>query len=173
MRPIQIVTLSTLRDRRGSLTEIFRQEWVNSAVPVQWNCVQSEANVLRGVHVHVKHVDYLVVIQGRMQIGVTDLREGGIGAGSIVELSEEKRSMLMVPQGVAHGFYFPEPTIFVYGVSEYWDPIHDEYGCRWDDPALGIPWPQAIAPVLSERDEAACSLEELLVTLRNEEHVPW
>lgn len=48
---MQIVTLSTLRDRRGSLTEIFRQEWVNSAVPVQWNRVQSEANVLRGVRV--------------------------------------------------------------------------------------------------------------------------
>jgi hypothetical protein len=55
MRPIQIVTLSPLRDSRGSLTEIFRQEWVNSAIPVQWNCVQSETNVLRGVHVHVKH----------------------------------------------------------------------------------------------------------------------
>jgi dTDP-4-dehydrorhamnose 3,5-epimerase len=61
MRPIQIVTLSPLRDRRGSLTEIFRQEWVNSVVPVQWNYVQSEANVLRGVHVHVNHIDYLVV----------------------------------------------------------------------------------------------------------------
>lgn len=173
MRPIQIVTLSPLRDSRGSLTEIFRQEWVNSAIPVQWNCVQSETNVLRGVHVHVKHVDYLVVLKGRMLVGVTDLREGGIGAGSIIELSEENRSMLMVPQGVAHGFYFPEPTTFVYGVSEYWDPIHDEYGCRWDDPALGIPWPKAIAPLLSERDEAASSLEELLVALRNEENVSW
>jgi len=173
MRPVKVVPLSPLRDRRGSLTEIFRQEWVNSALPVQWNYVQSEANVLRGIQVHVKRIDYLVMIKGRMQVGLSDLREGGIGAGSIIELSEDNRSMLVIPQGVAHGFYFPEPTIFAVGLSEYWDHIPDEHRCRWDDPGLGIPWPKAIAPLLSERDEAACSLEELLVTLRNEENVSW
>ncbi len=137
---------------------------------MQWNLVQSESNVLRGVHVHVKHIDYLVVIKGHMQVGISDLREETIGAraGSLIDLTEGSRSMLMIPQGVAHGFYFPEPTTFVYGVSEYWDPIHDEFGCRWDDSALGIPWPKTIRPLLSERDEAATSLAALVTKLQSD-----
>ncbi|MDP1664051.1 MAG: dTDP-4-dehydrorhamnose 3,5-epimerase family protein [Methylobacter sp.] len=174
MKSIKNVALSACSDSRGTLTEIFRHDWVDMPLPVQWNLVQSEAHVLRGVHVHVKHVDYLVVIKGRMQVGLTDLRGKAKRVGSLIELSEGHRSMLMIPQGIAHGFYFPEPTTFVYGVSEYWDPVHDELGCRWDDPALGIPWPEeAVAPLLSERDDAACSLEELLLKLHSERNKPW
>ena len=36
-------------DSRGTLTELFRQEWFDGPCPLQWNMVQSEANVLRGV----------------------------------------------------------------------------------------------------------------------------
>lgn len=168
MKHIKHVLLSTHRDSRGALTEIFRQDWVDSPLAVQWNLVQSEANVLRGVHLHVKHFDYLVVIKGHMQVGMCDLREEITGdrTGSLVDLIEGSRSMLVIPPGVAHGFYFPEPTTFVYGVSEYWDPIHDELGCRWDDAALGIPWPKAITPLLSEPDKAASSLAALLTKLQ-------
>ena len=155
-------------DSRGTLTELFRQEWFDGPCPLQWNMVQSEANVLRGVHLHVAHVDYLVLIKGHMEIGLSDLRGEGESdrTGSLVSLTEENMSILMVPPGVAHGFYFPEPTTYFYGVSDYWDPVHDEYGCRWNDPELGIPWRKDIAPVLSERDEAACSQTEMLNTIR-------
>jgi len=57
----KLIQLSTHWDARGALTEIFRGDWPDVAAPVQWNFVHSEANVLRGVHVHVTHVDYLVV----------------------------------------------------------------------------------------------------------------
>ena len=47
-----------------------------------------------------------------------------------------------IPPGVAHGFYFHEPSLHVYAVEHEWDPA-DELGCRWDDPELEIAWPCA------------------------------
>jgi dTDP-4-dehydrorhamnose 3,5-epimerase len=175
LEPKQI-QLSTHRDGRGTLTEIYRQDWPDVASPVQWNFVRSEANVLRGVHVHVTHVDYLVALRGRMLVGVSDLRNDSIArrAGAIIELSGDHPTALMIPKGVAHGFYFPEPSSFMCGVTHYWDPVNDEFGCRWDDPALGIPWPVGCtSPQLSARDAAAGSLDELMVKLRKTGHSGW
>ena len=58
----------------------------------------------------------------------------------IVELDGERPAALAIPHGVAHGFYFHEPSLHVYAVSAYWDP-EDELGCHWADPDLEIPWP--------------------------------
>ena len=148
-------------DERGVFTELFRESWGLAVVPVQWNAVRSEANVLRGVHAHWRHLDYLTLVAGRATIGLHDLREGSPteGLGTIVELTAESPSALVTPTGVAHGFYFHEPSIHVYAVTHDWDPA-DELGCRWDDPALRIPWP-CRDPHLSERDRGLGSLSAL------------
>jgi dTDP-4-dehydrorhamnose 3,5-epimerase len=175
LQPRQI-PLSTHRDERGALTEIFRKDWLDVPTPVQWNFVQSEANVLRGVHVHVTHIDCLVPLHGRMLVGLNDLRGDAAGRnqGELVELSADDPSLLMIPPGVAHGFYFAGPASFVYGVSHVWDPVNDEFGCHWSDPALGIPWPaECVSPWLSARDEKAGSLDLLLTTLRSRGHNSW
>jgi dTDP-4-dehydrorhamnose 3,5-epimerase len=139
-------------DSRGCLTELFRREWQLGIDPVQWNFVRSEAGVLRGVHVHARHDDYLVVTTGRATIGIRDLRPGAAeGRASLVEVSETRMEAIRIPAGVAHGFYFHTPAIHIYSVSHYWDPA-DELGCHWADPDLGIPWPFKTA-VISPRDE--------------------
>ena len=159
--------LRTHDDSRGNLTEIFREEWPGVPPIVQWNFVRSEANVLRGMHVHVTHVDYLIVLEGRILVGLCDLRESGSGRGEIVEMPGDNSCALVIPNGVAHGFYFPESAAYIYGMTHYWDPVNDEFGCRWDDPALAVPWPaQCAAPRLSERDEAAGPLAVMLGHLR-------
>ncbi len=129
--------------------------------PVQWNAVHSSANVLRGVHVHRRHADYLTLVSGAATIGLHDLRPASPteGEGRIVELAAAAPSALVIPQGVAHGFYFHEPSIHVYAVSHEFDPA-DELGCRWDDPALGIAWP-CTEPEISNRDGSLGSLNEL------------
>lgn len=172
MPELAIIPLTTHIDARGELTEIFCQDSPNVAPRVQWNFVRSNANVLRGVHVHVTHVDYVVALQGRILIGLSDLRPGSAaGLGSIVELSGNNLRALVIPPGVAHGFYFAEPASFVYGMTDRWDPVHDEFGCRWNDPALGIPWPaECVAPELSARDVEAGSLAALLAQLRDDGH---
>jgi dTDP-4-dehydrorhamnose 3,5-epimerase len=153
-------------DDRGVFIELFRQEWETEVEPIQWNAVHSEPGVLRGVHVHPRHDDYLTVVRGRAIVGVRDLRDDSetFGATACIELSAERPSAISIPHGVAHGFYFAEPSTHVYAVSHYWD-MEDELGCRWDDPTLEIPWPQEKAHI-SPRDEGLPSLAALLGELR-------
>jgi dTDP-4-dehydrorhamnose 3,5-epimerase len=147
-------------------TELFRDSWQLEVAPVQWNLVQSDANVLRGVHVHHRHEDYLTLAAGRATIGLHDLRADSstAGLGTALELDADFPSALVIPPGVAHGFYFPEPALHVYAVSHDWDQS-DELGCRWDDPELGIAWPCA-APLISLRDAALGPVSELRAALR-------
>ena len=60
-------------DERGVFTELYRLEWETGVTPIQWNAVRSEAGVLRGVHVHVRHRDYLTLPYGRAVVGLRDL----------------------------------------------------------------------------------------------------
>jgi dTDP-4-dehydrorhamnose 3,5-epimerase len=160
--------LSMNRDSRGSFTEVFRDEWETGVSPVQWNAVSSEAGTLRGVHLHVRHDDYLTTLKGRAFVGLRDLRRGSAteGLSTLVELSEDPLRSLAIPHGVAHGFYFPEPSLHLYGVTRYWD-VDDELACHLADPALEIPWP-GTPTLVSERDASAPSLAQLLDELK-----PW
>jgi dTDP-4-dehydrorhamnose 3,5-epimerase len=158
---VSVFELEPHRDERGAFVELFRVSWRPGVAPAQWNAVASAANVLRGVHVHWRHTDYLTVISGRMVLGLHDLREssGTGGLGASVALDGDAPAALVIPPGVAHGFYFSEPSVHVYAVSHEWDP-DDELGCRWNDPGLGIAWPCS-EPLLSERDRSLGTLSEL------------
>ncbi len=72
----------------------------------------------------------------------------------------------MIPPGVAHGFYAPEPSCHVYSVTEYFDGS-DEYGCAWNDPALGLDWP-CDAPLLSDRDRDAGCFADMIAAWESE-----
>jgi dTDP-4-dehydrorhamnose 3,5-epimerase len=159
-------------DDRGVFTELFRVSWDLQVAPVQWNLVRSVTNVLRGVHVHHRHTDYLTIAAGRATIGLHDLRADSSTSGlaAAIELSSDRPSALIVPPGVAHGFYFHEPSVHVYAVSHDWDPS-DELGCRWDDPELGLAWP-CTDPLLSVRDRGLGSLSELRDALLAAQRAP-
>jgi dTDP-4-dehydrorhamnose 3,5-epimerase len=163
---VRLRELAPHGDERGVFTELFRDSWQLEVAPVQWNVVRSDANVLRGVHVHNRHADYLTLVGGRATIGLSDLREGSPseGLGTTVELVADAPAALVIPPGVAHGFYFPEPSIHVYAVSHEWDPS-DELGCRWDDPELRIAWP-CDEPLVSPRDDALGTLSDLRAAVR-------
>jgi dTDP-4-dehydrorhamnose 3,5-epimerase len=158
------VTFSPLiinSDDRGCLAEIYRDEWHNGTKPCQWNMSKSKANVLRGVHVHYKHTDHMVVLVGRLSIGLYDLRPNSptYKMATLLEVDSKLLSALRIPVGVMHGFYAHESTMYICGVDSYYEP-QDELGCHWADPALGIPWP-CQHPELSERDKKAASLGEV------------
>lgn len=158
------VTLKDLemhRDDRGVFTEVFRQSWFTENQAVQFNAVRSEPGVLRGVHVHIKHSDHLILPQGQALFALCDIRPGSPTEGMVsqVEMTEEKLQLLTIPPGVAHGFYFYKPSLHIYSVTEYWD-LEDELGCRWDDTDLGINWPNS-SPKISKRDETLGKLSDL------------
>lgn len=149
---VRLHALGTHRDARGAFTELHRDEWSLAIRPVQWNLVSSRAGVLRGVHVHVVHADYLIIAAGRASIGLHDLRPETptYGHSTLVEMIGAELHALVIPPGVAHGFYFHELSIHLYAVSHYWRP-EDELGCLWSDPELRIGWPVR-HPTISERD---------------------
>ncbi|HEX5213540.1 MAG TPA: dTDP-4-dehydrorhamnose 3,5-epimerase family protein [Pseudolabrys sp.] len=156
--PIEGVIVHTLtphHDSRGHLVEIYRESWDLGCRPVQFNAVTSDGGVLRGVHVHVRHVDHLVVAAGTMTLGLHDIRPWSptVGVSCHLELDASIPQAAVIPPGVAHGFYFPAPAVLIYGASHYWDPA-DEIACRWDCKELGIDWPTR-NPTLSDRDTQA------------------
>lgn len=162
---VSVQPLVLHRDDRGVVSEMFREEWPGGIGAVQWNVVRSEAGVLRGVHVHPRHDDYLVVLEGRSTVGLSDLRRDSptTGVGATVELTGDKPSAITIPSGVAHGFYFHTASLHVYGTTHYWDPA-DELGCHWRDSELGISWPVERA-VVSDRDAELPPLSALVAQL--------
>jgi dTDP-4-dehydrorhamnose 3,5-epimerase len=162
---VKLIPLCSHADHRGAFTELFRQSWTQVR-PIQWNVVSSRKGVIRGVHVHVRHDDYLTLPVGKAAVGIRDLREGSPteGRAAVIRLDADAPSVVVIPHGVAHGFLFLEDSLHIYAVTHYWD-LADELGCRWDDPGLGISWPDKPLD-LSERDANAPSLAKLLETLR-------
>jgi len=150
---VSLVDLKMHPDRRGVLAEIYREAWFRPPRPIQWNVVSSDANALRGVHVHIFHTDYLFLIQVRALIGMRDLRRGSPSESrvALVEADGERLQVLVIPPGIAHGFYFHTQSIHIYGVTEYWNP-DDELGCHYADPQLQISWPSS-HPIISKRDK--------------------
>jgi dTDP-4-dehydrorhamnose 3,5-epimerase len=158
---VTLMALTTHPDNRGELTEIFRNEWHGSPLPVQWMISRTEPNVLRGVHVHARHWDYYCVVAGEITVGLHDLRSPVPAArrSAMLRLTGTQLQMLAIPPGVAHGFYSPGDSLHVIGTSSYYDPA-DHRGCRWDSSELGLDWP-CNAPVLSATDRDAGSYAEL------------
>lgn len=142
-------------------TQIYRREWPLEVVPVQWNLVNTAANTLRGVHVHLSHWDYLFVVSGEMLIGLHDMRPDSptYRTSARQRLRGESPCSIAIPPGVAHGFCFASAATYFYAVSRYWKPS-DELGCRWNDPELGLSWPVS-DPLLSPRDATASGYDEL------------
>jgi dTDP-4-dehydrorhamnose 3,5-epimerase len=173
-------------DSRG----IFRELWQTSAFPrltvdktgadagaeprfVQANLSTSAAGVLRGLHYHRRQLDYWVVASGRAFAALVDVRPLAAGTGpAIVETRVlTADDWLVIPIGVAHGFLALEPLELLYLVTNEYDGS-DELGFAWDDPAVGVPWPQVATtedgrPILSDRDRSNPTLAELVARLRD------
>ena len=78
---------------------------------------------------------------------------------------EENRRQFFIPRGFAHGFrVLSESADFFYKCDNFYTP-GDEYGIRWNDPALGIDWrwsaEEATAALTSPKDLAAPALADV------------
>ena len=160
---VRLLRHAPIEDRRGSLVELCRLSWLGGTTIVQWNVVASGAGVLRGMHWHNLHWDLIAAVQGRLVVGLTDLRVGSPTelVAELIEVDAGAPTSVLIPPGVAHGFLSPDGSIVLYGVSRYWDPA-DELGVRFDDPALSLGWPlPPDGPVLSERDASQPLLSDV------------
>lgn len=111
---------------------------------------------LRGMHYQVvphEETKLIRCTQGAIYDVVVDLRPNSPAFKNWIaaELTSEKRNMIYVPQGCAHGFLTLEDgSEVIYQMSEF-QHLESARGVRWDDPAFQIKWP-AKAEVISMRD---------------------
>lgn len=147
-------------DARGFFREVYRGVDFEAAGIredfVQDNFSHSGRGILRGLHFQKPpraQAKLVAVLQGEIWDVALDLRRGSPSYGRWVSetLSDANARMLYVPAGFAHGFCVVSETADVlYKVSDVYAPELDR-GVRWDDPALGIPWPVR-DPELSAKD---------------------
>jgi dTDP-4-dehydrorhamnose 3,5-epimerase len=147
-------------DARGSFLETWGErlfaELGIAARFVQDNQSRSDRNVLRGLHYQIRQPQgkLVRVAAGAIFDVAVDLRRHSRTFGKWVgmKLDAESHRMAWIPPGFAHGFYvLGEGAEVLYKVTDFYAPEHDRT-LLWNDPALGIDWPLAGEPVLSEKD---------------------
>jgi dTDP-4-dehydrorhamnose 3,5-epimerase len=161
---VLLVQPTVHRDTRGFFFEIFRASWLKDPRPfVQWNVSRSTAGVVRGLHFHRNQSDYWHVIDGKLLVALVDLRPKSPThrVARCLELDAANPQALLIPPGVVHGYQILTDATLLYLVNNEYTG-GDEYGVRWNDPALGLPapWYERQNPVLSNRDTQAPMLKD-------------
>lgn len=173
-------------DTRGSFRELWRSSSAGPLGPeltgasdrhpgsfVQANLSVSAPGVLRGLHLHLRQLDYWVVSSGRAFVAAVDVRPMLEGASRPVVVTTilEADQSVVIPAAVAHGFLALEDLEMFYLVTNEYDGA-DEFGFAWDDPTAAVSWPRSpvgtSGPILSERDRANPTLLQLVARLRGE-----
>ncbi len=148
------------RDRRGFFQETFhRRKYGEGGVGcdfVQDNMSRSVRGTVRGLHYQLKQPQgkLVFVLQGEIFDVAVDIRRRSptFGRWTGARLSGQNRHQLFVPPGFAHGFMVLSETAEVYyKCTDFYRP-DDEYGIFWNDPAIGIEWPDCGAVLLSDKD---------------------
>ena len=157
-------------DNRGFFLETYRRDaYAELGITdefVQDNHSLSSRGIVRGMHFQPGQSKLVRCARGSVFDVVVDLRRGSptFGEWEAVELDAERHLQLYVPDGFAHGFcVLSEVADLAYKVSTYYDP-EGESGFRYDDPEVGIEWPDGeLTP--SERDANAPLLAEIADSL--------
>lgn len=145
-----VITPTVHGDARGYFTETYNQNDMKEAGLtmnfVQDNQSSSTKGVLRGLHFQKQFPQGKLVraIRGSVFDVAVDLRSGSSTFGKWfgIELTEENHKQFYIPQGFAHGFLVLSSVAeFCYKCTDFYHP-GDEGGLAWNDPAIGITWPQ-------------------------------
>lgn len=159
-------------DARGFMVETYRRDtWARHGVDVEFvqhNHSRSSRGTLRGLHFQTEPGQAKLVRcpRGRIFDVAVDLRTGSATFGQWEghELDDGSHRQLFVPAGFGHGFaVLSDVADVAYLLSSAYDPA-TESGIAWDDPDVAVEWPVA-EPLLSERDESAPKLAEVVETL--------
>ena len=161
-------------DNRGWFVEQYNADRYKAAGIdadfVQDNESLSAKGVVRGLHWQAgqyAQAKLVRVIRGAVWDVAVDIRKGSPTFGRYVAMtiSAVNRRQLYIPRGFAHGFVvLEEDTLFSYKCDNFYNP-QAERGLLFNDPALGIEWPDAgAAPRLSAKDSENPPLAQI---------VPW
>jgi dTDP-4-dehydrorhamnose 3,5-epimerase len=157
-------------DPRGVFLEWYKAGPVEQAVghPLdvqQANHSVSSRGTLRGVHfadVPPSQAKYVYCTRGAVLDVVVDIRVGSptFGASDSVLLDADDRRAVYLSEGLGHAFLaLSDDTNITYLVSAPYAPAR-EHGISPLDPALGLPWPDDVELLLSDKDAAAPTLAQ-------------
>jgi len=164
---VLLIEPDVFRDERGFFLESFHAgKFSRHGMPltfVQDNHSRSSKGVLRGLHYQLEHPQGKLVraATGEIFDVAVDIRKGSpdFGKWTGALLSEQNCHQLYIPPGFAHGFcVLSAHADFLYKCTELYTP-GDEYGIAWDDPAIGIEWPQ-MDYRLSDKDSHSPGLND-------------
>ncbi|HTH17120.1 MAG TPA: dTDP-4-dehydrorhamnose 3,5-epimerase [Magnetospirillum sp.] len=162
---VLIVRTRWFGDMRGSFSEVYnRRAWQEAGLDVDFcqdnHAISGTAGTVRGLHFQrppSAQAKLVRVVRGAVLDVAVDIRAGSpwYGRWVAVELSADNRTQLFVPRGFAHGYCTLTPdTEVLYKVDNFYDPGAED-GVLWNDPTLGIPWPETADPTtVNARDGA-------------------
>lgn len=169
---IKLLVPRHIGDERGYFAETFREDvFLRECADVKFvqdnESLSVRVGTIRGLHFQSEpHVQGKLVrcTRGALFDVAVDIREGSPTYGQWVgeTLTPDNGKQLWVPAGFAHGFCTLEPnTVISYKVTGYYSAECDK-GLRWDDPAIGIRWPDvADSETLSPKDRVQPLLADL------------
>lgn len=137
-------------DERGYFMETYsKRDMLEAGLDldfVQDNQSMSVKGVLRGLHFQKEFPQgkLVRVIKGKVFDVAVDLRSGSDTYGKWfgIELSDENKKQFYIPEGFAHGFLvLSDVAEFCYKCTDFYHP-GDEGGLAWNDPEIGIEWPE-------------------------------
>jgi dTDP-4-dehydrorhamnose 3,5-epimerase len=137
-------------DKRGYFMETYNKKDFEEAgldmTFVQDNQSMSSKGVLRGLHFQKEYPQgkLVRVVRGSVFDVAVDLRSNSKTYGEWfgVELTAENKKQFYISEGFAHGFLvLSDEAEFCYKVTDFYHP-GDEGGLAWNDPSIGIKWPQ-------------------------------
>lgn len=161
IKDLYIIDVKTYGDNRGYFMETYKDSEFKAAglnyTFVQDNQSSSQKGVLRGLHFQKTYpqAKLVRVLKGEVFDVAVDLRKGSESYGCWVGvfLSEENHRQFMIPRGFAHGFIVVSDSAeFAYKCDDFYHP-EDEGGIIWNDPDIGIQWPNVNEIILSEKDK--------------------
>ena len=171
IKGVYIIDVKTYGDHRGYFMETYKEEdFVAAGLDyhfVQDNQSSSRKGVLRGLHFQktFPQAKLVRVLKGEVFDVAVDLRKNSATYGKWIGvlLSEENHRQLMIPRGFAHGFVVvSDMAEFAYKCDEKYHP-EDEGGLLWNDPDIGIEWPEVGEIILSEKDKKNPKLSECMI----------
>ncbi len=147
-----IITPTVHGDSRGYFMETYSQRDMAEVgvdiIFVQDNQSMSVRGVLRGLHFQKQYpqTKLVRVIKGKVFDVAVDLRTDSDTYGKWfgILLTEENKKQFLIPKGFAHGFLVLSDTAeFCYKCDDFYH-ANDEGGIAWNDPAIGIQWPELL-----------------------------
>lgn len=168
---VLIIEPKVFGDERGFFYESYNERVFREATGldvqfVQDNHSRSAKGVLRGLHYQLPPMAQGKLVRcvvGEVFDVAVDIRKSSptFGKWVGVHLSAENKRQFWIPEGFAHGFLvLSDVAEFLYKTTNYYAPEYDR-GIVWNDSTIGIQWPVAGAPTLSEKDLRAKLLNEI------------